>query len=236
MKRVSAKEQFAPKAEAEAKPTKKERRARVRGDMRSGRRGVQPPSPEAAESPAEAVAPASEAAESLAEIAAPAGEAAETQAPEAIMIEPTPAGRVWEAVPVEPVESAPAVEPAAPVSEGVVESEARTPTGEAFTGQAVETTAEMAPSTEANGAGDVPSSQAAAQAGAPEARSPRTGERSPRPRNRLPRASTQGEGEETPKPRSPRKPRVERVQEPPSESPPEPPAGSTPPSEDVSTE
>lgn len=112
MRRVSAKEQLAPKPEAEAKPTKKERRARARGDMRSGMRGAQPPAAEEPEAPA-----------------APAEAAASTpeQGPEAIMIDETPAGRVWEPIQVEPVDSAPAVEPAAPVSESAAESEARSP-------------------------------------------------------------------------------------------------------------
>lgn len=176
MKRVSAKEQLAPKPEAQAKPTKKERRARARGDMRSGVRGAPPPEPEAPEAPAEttetAVAPAE-------------------QRPEAIMTEESPAGRTGEPLKVEPVESHPAVESAAPVSESAAESEARTPQVEA---------------------GTAPEGVVAEAA---------TGTAQPtpaRPRTRPPRTSRpRGEGEQRQRP--PRKPRAEKPTPPPAEMP-----------------
>jgi large subunit ribosomal protein L31 len=234
MKRVSAKEQLAPKPEEQVKPTKKERRARARGDMRSGMRRVQPA--------------AVETAEPAAKEAAPAAEAAEAQVPEAIMIAPTPAGRVWDPVSVEPVESAPAVEPAAPVSESAVESEARTPTAEVVVGEPVETVQEMTHPAEVGEVSVSAAPQAAVVEGsAAEARAPQPVERPPRPRNRPPRASTQGQGEETHKPRPPRpprpeargggrKPRAEKPPEPPAENPAEPAAESIPPGEGAGTE
>lgn len=205
MKRVSAKEQLAPKPEAPAKPTKKERRARARGDMRSGMRGAPTPAAEATE-------PAPE----------PAAESPETQAPEAIMIEPTPAGRVWESVPVEPVEETPIVEPAAPVSESAAESEARTPRAEVTIGKIVETAQDTPSVAEASVVSEPATTQAAAEA----APAPGVQEQPARRRPRPPRASAQGEGEEARKPRPPRKPRAEKPIEPSPETPAEPPAES----------
>lgn len=236
MKRVSAKEQLAPKPEAPVKPTKKERRARARGDMRSGMRGM----PTTAE----------EAKEPVTGPAEPAAQAAEPPGPEAIMIEPTPAGRVWEPVSVEPVEAAPAVELPAAVSQITAESEASTPKAEAVAAEPVETMQDATPA-EA-GAAASGSLQTAEGAVATEVQGPRPGERPPRPRNRPPRASTEGQAEGTQKPRPPRpsarggdrKPRSEKPPEPSAEQlvePPTPTAGfpgveSNPPGEGTSAE
>lgn len=249
MKRVSAKEQLAPKPEAPVKPTKKERRARARGDMRSGMREVQAGQIEATELPAPAPETLSP------EPSAPEIGSVEPQAPEAIMIEPTPAGRVWEAVPVEPVEFTPVVEPSAPVSETSAEAEARTPAAEIVVGEPLETsqaapiqmdmtaevpspapTAEVivgepletvqAPTTPTEmtaGPGEI-SAQGAGEAAAPEARAPETGHRPPRARTRQPRASTEGHAETPKKPRQStrggaRKARPEKPEEPAAEKP-----------------
>lgn len=171
MKRVSAKEQLAPKPEVQEKPTKKERRARARGDMRSGMRGVQVSTEEPAAPTAEAPAPSAV--------------SAEVPVPEAIMIEPTPEGRVWEPVSVEPVESTPAVQVAAPVPESMAGSEDAEPKAELMVDETVKTAQLANPEPEAGIPAESVSPQTAAgetaQSIAP------TGERPARQRNRPPR-------------------------------------------------
>jgi large subunit ribosomal protein L31 len=204
MKRVSAKEQLAPKPEAPTKPTKKERRARARGDMRSGMRGAPPAAAEATE---------------------PAAASAQPQAPEAITLEPVPAGRAEEPVSLEPAEGTPVVESAAPVLESAAESEGRSPTAEMAAGQSIQTVQETPPAPEASAVSGTDIPEAAAE-GAPGAQ-----EQPARRRARAPRAPGQGEGEAARKPRPPRKPRAEKLDEPSAEKPTEPPADGTAPGE-----
>jgi large subunit ribosomal protein L31 len=175
MKRVSAKEQLAPKPEAPAKPTKKERRARARGDMRSGMRGAPPAAAEATE---------------------PAAASMQPQAPEAITLEPAPAGRAEEPVSLEPAEGTPVVESAAPVLESAAESEGRSPTAEMAAGQSIQTVQETPPAAEAaaEGAPGAQEQPARRRARAPRAPAQGKGEgaRKPRP-PRKPRAEKQNE-------------------------------------------
>ncbi len=129
MKRQAAKGQFAskpsPVAPEEAQPAKKERRPRVRGDMRSGMRGrateaaAETPAPEAATEQAAPIGAENETAEALPEKTAPTNAANEI-APEAVMIDETPRGFVVESVPVEAVEEPVATEVAG--SEGIQDS------------------------------------------------------------------------------------------------------------------